>query len=350
LQSSEFQLRITVVWWLYMILSWSSIIIFCLELFDKDFYLEFRCVKFDSRDVKRNRFEEYCQSSPNLESPIGSTHIHTHTHTYTRAQRRNKWALTENSRGIQIIQIERFCLAQKILIRHHSIASSHTRSFTPAPRFFSFLPERNATRKDRERTVRRFRAVLEEGRGKEPRTVSYVDRGPRADGHVNRLELDRRAVAERQHRTTQGNVLEANGRPVPSIPRFWNALFVVASDRRPRTDYGTFYIFWIVDAKTSDETEESMYRWYKEHTRKIEMKYEVEKKTEKKQDYRDSFDWKKRNGFGQTKQTNLSFLFLLNDNSARRSRWYTLWHRAEAERPMKHFFLRILCGRKREKR
>lgn len=90
--------------------------------------------------------------------------------TYRASTGTTKASLTENSRGIQIIQIAgQPYLAQRSLsgiTPACSLSPPHARSALSPLRFSSFFPERNAAREDRGRTVRRFRAVLEGGKRK----------------------------------------------------------------------------------------------------------------------------------------------------------------------------------------
>jgi len=119
--------------------------------------------------------------------------------------------------------------ARRCLISHYSRAHYRvTGPFCPFPVRLP-LAERGAHER-RGKTVAPYRSPYRGTDGRMGfRTVSYVDRGPRVDGHVNRARA--RALHNR------GNALEANGRATARIRRYhkrsvddaprptWNALF-----------------------------------------------------------------------------------------------------------------------------
>lgn len=178
--------------------------------------------------MKRNR----CNDMPSFSiSPLRSSIVFIHTHTHPCATREllpKTAAVSRSFRSWGLISHKDSYPA--LLPRAHYLL---THPALRPLRFSIFFPERNAVKKDRGRTVRRLRAVPRGRQRKEPRTVSYVDRGPRADGHVNRLGLDRRSTCGRQAPTLHNPRKRARGeRPTGApISRYWNALFAVASNR-----------------------------------------------------------------------------------------------------------------------
>lgn len=127
--------------------------------------------------------------SPNLGLSIASTCIHTHTHTHTHIHTcARAYNVTSELSYREHPRYPDHSDRESLISREGPYPALLPHTPGPLSPFSSFSSERNAARKDRGRTARRPRAALEGGKRKEePRTVSYVDRGPCTDGHVNRL-------------------------------------------------------------------------------------------------------------------------------------------------------------------